>query len=85
MDSVSQLAALLGAARAALFLESVELGDPRLALTLADACEELAARVPRAGDLAAEAADAWRARRPPGVGLLRQLEGVVGALPPYAA
>jgi predicted nucleotidyltransferase len=84
MDSVSQLAALLGAARAGLFLESVELGHPRLALTLTDACDELGMRAPRVADLAAEAADAWRSRRPPSVALLQELEGAVRALPPYA-
>jgi len=84
-DSAGHLAALLGATRAALFLESIELGEPRLPLTLMDACAELGARTPRAAGLAAEAADAWRARRPPSAGLLKQLEGVVGGLPPYAA
>jgi predicted nucleotidyltransferase len=81
-DSVGDLAAVLAAARAALFLQSVQQGEPRLALTLAAVCTELASRVPGSAGVAAEAAAAWQDRRVPTPKLMRCLESAVRSVPP---
>jgi len=79
---------LLSAARAALFLESVEQGSPALPLRLGDVAAALAARGPGLGD-AAEAFAALDAgcgnqvRLPPE--LLAQFRGEVESLPVYAS
>jgi hypothetical protein len=83
--SVGELAARLAAIRAALFLQSVRLGEPRLALTLPAACAELAARKPGSAGLAAEAAAAWRTGQPPSPGVVRSLADVARELAPSAA
>lgn len=55
-----ELGMLLTAARAALFLETLLEGEPRLALTVTQAARELAARSSRAPVVAEEALDAYR-------------------------
>jgi predicted nucleotidyltransferase len=81
-----ELAMLLTAARAALFLESVEAGSPELAVTLDAVVERLGARDGRAGDLAAEALAQWRSTRgrPDVLDLVHGLRQVVRELEPFA-
>lgn len=82
------LAMLLSAARAAIFLEGVEAGEPELAVTLSAAAERLAARGPHARGVAEEAQAAYHAAR--GEGSRRQettlaaLLGLVRGLPAYS-
>jgi hypothetical protein len=75
---------LLTAARAALFLESVEQGNPRLPLTVAALAEEIAQKVPQAATIAEEARDNYRAYRLHEANadqrVVEALRGVVGAL-----
>jgi hypothetical protein len=79
----------LTAARAALFHESVAAGKPRLAVTVAAAAVELAARLPREGAAIEESAAAYRRCRlessqPPQAPVLA-LRRAVLQLPIYAA
>lgn len=55
-----QLGRLLTAARAALFLESVEDGTPELCLTVAETARRLAARFPAAATITDEALGSYR-------------------------
>jgi len=81
------LGILMGAARAALFLESVEADEPRLALTASAALDLLGRRVEGAQPVAERAWEAYVAdvdyapRAPAGV--VRDLEHVVRDLPAY--
>jgi hypothetical protein len=79
---------LLSAARAALFLESVEAGAPRLALTHEAAVRDLANRDFVAGEAAREALEALRTcmreSRPPSHRAVGWLREVVGDLPAYS-
>jgi hypothetical protein len=82
------LGLLLSAARAALFLESVEQGSPTLALSLGDVPAALAARGRRLGD-AAEACAALDSDRgnwlPPPPKLVARFRAEVESLPVYAS
>ncbi len=83
---IEDLARLLTAARAALFLESVSEGDPELALPLSAVAEQLAARDGNAGAVATEAVEAYRISRGDGgspVCSLAALSAVVQSLPSY--
>jgi hypothetical protein len=75
---------LLTAARAALFLESLEQGNPRLPLTMSAVAEEIAEKIPQAGTIAEEARDNYRAYRRQEASVDRRaveaLRSVVGAL-----
>jgi hypothetical protein len=75
---------LLTAARAALFLESLEEGNPRLPLTMAAVAKEIAEKVPHATTIAEEACDNYRAYRLQEASaderVVEALRGVVGAL-----
>jgi hypothetical protein len=77
-----QIGMLLTAARAALFLETLEAGAPELAVTLDAVAEQLG----EIGDEALarlRAADVWTGRSGPE--LVRDLRAVVGGLNPYEA
>ncbi len=82
------LAMLLSAARAAIFLESLEEGEPELAVTLAASAEQLAARRPSAraaaDDALAAYAGAATGGAPPPARTCRALLDVVRQLPAYA-
>ena len=80
------LGRLLTAARAALFLRSIEDGDPELALTVAATAKALAARFPGVADdsLACYRAFA-HAGAPPPAATVSALREVVLALPAYAS
>ncbi|NNE35556.1 MAG: hypothetical protein HKN13_09975 [Rhodothermales bacterium] len=80
---------LLVAARAAIFLETLQRGEPRLALDGSSICSELGQRGGVAATIASAARDAWRARNSAGVvpdsSLMRELLSVVRALPAYSS
>jgi hypothetical protein len=87
-DGVEQLGRLLTAARAALFLESLEVGEPELALPIAAVAERLGARDSRASGSAAEAVETYRTCRrddgaPPAT-TIAALDEIVRRLPAYA-
>ena len=86
--SARSLGTLLSAARAALFLESVEQGDPELALTVAKAADLLGARLPGAHAVAEEALGSYRAARLEGAPVdtrtVSALLGCLRRLPAYA-
>ena len=83
-----QLGDLLACARASLFLESVEAGDPELPLTAAATTSALAARSSAARSVAEEALGAFRAFAGDGSGpseaTVAALRRVVMELPGYA-
>ena len=85
----SKLATLLGAARAALFLESLQGGDPELPLTITETARRLAERSAKARTVAQEALGHYRefaARRtPPPATTLAAMRDLVSELPAYAA
>ena len=78
---------LFTAARAALFLESLEAGAPELPLTAAAVARRLGDSAGGSGDLACEAFERFRAGREEGLplpqGLLAAFEGVVRDLRAY--
>jgi hypothetical protein len=82
------LAFLLGAARAALFLESVRAGEPELCLTMAETVRKLAVHSPAAASAAGEALggddalDHDHLTEPPPSAIAALRETVLG-LPPY--
>lgn len=79
---------LVSAVRAALFLESVEAGEPKLPLTIASTLEALALRSESERDTAEAVAEAYAdfaaSRRAPPATTFRELERVVRRLSPYA-
>lgn len=78
---------LLCAARAALFLESLERHTPRLTLTPAATVSSLAARDPSAGEIGPAVLTLLSERVPrrPDLAVLMRLRAAVIRLPPYAA
>jgi hypothetical protein len=87
--TVASLARLFTAARAACFLESVDSGTPRLALTLAAVAEQLADSRRGSRSVAEEALATYRACRLDGTSpddrVVRALRDVVGGLDVYAS
>jgi len=81
------LGLLLGAARAALFLQSLEESRPELAVTLAATAERLAAEQPGSAVLLEEATGAYRAWREdgpaPDLEAVTALRGLIEGLPAY--
>ena len=81
------LGLLLGAARAALFQQSLEESGPELALTLAATAGRLAAEQPGSAGLLEEAAGAYRAWREdgpaPDLEAVTALRGLIERLPAY--
>ena len=75
---------LITATRAALFLESVQGGAPRLAVTLEAVVAELADRDTIAGELLAEAVAAYRGRSTPSLRHGAELRQIVGSLDCFA-
>lgn len=86
--TIRSLARVLTAARAALFLGSIERGMPQLTITLAAVTKQLAIERPEARDLVEEALRTYRACRlhgtSPDARLVGMLRDVVVRLPPYA-
>jgi hypothetical protein len=86
-QSTLSLAKLLTAARAALFLRSLERGEPELALTVEATVRALAESGDDRGGAAAGAAEAYRVARlgdgPPGEEIVEAMRGLVLALPAY--
>jgi hypothetical protein len=82
------LAKLLTAARAALFLQSLDQGEPELAVTVSDTAQGLAQSGHDPAGTAGEAAEAYRAARlgqgPPPPGIVEALRGLVFGLPAYS-
>jgi hypothetical protein len=82
------LGSLLTAARAALFLESLQAGEPALALTVTETARRLAERSPAARGIAEEALGAYRAlaseRTPPSPQIIAATRRLVRGLPAYA-
>jgi hypothetical protein len=80
-------ARLFAAARAALFLESVEQGDPELVLTAAAASERLRDRAPADASVVDEACAGYlegrESGRPAPPGLAERFRGLVRALPAF--
>jgi len=86
-DDPTELGRLLSAARGALFLESVEDGDPELCLTAVETARRLARRSPAWRSVAEEAIDGYSGfvqdgRRPP-PGAAAALRDLVGDLPAF--
>jgi hypothetical protein len=81
------LAMLISAVRAALFLESVEVGEPQLPLTIAATLEALAVKSESQREVAESAAEGYAdfaaLGRAPSVPAVRGLERVVRRLTPY--
>jgi nucleotidyltransferase-like protein len=88
-DGLGQLGRLMTAARAGLFLESLEAGDPELALPVGAVAERLAARDSRASSAATDAGEMFRTcrrdNRTPPASLIVAMDGIVRRLPAYAA
>lgn len=88
-ERLDDLAKLFTAARAALFLASLDDGDPELALPLAAVADRLAARDPRAAAAAVEAVEVYRAARrddtPVAAHAVSGLSEAVTRLPAYRA
>jgi hypothetical protein len=82
------LAKLLTAARAALFLQSLDQGEPELAVTVSDTAQGLAQSGHDPAGTAGEAGEAYRAARlgqgPPPPGVVEALRGLVLGLPAYS-
>jgi hypothetical protein len=87
-EDSTALASPLNAARAALFHDSVEAGEPELPLTMAATVERLASLYPEARTAAEEAYDGYRAwrvdGRSPPRGVAAALHRLVRRLPGYA-
>jgi hypothetical protein len=85
--SAETLGMLVTAARAALFLESLEEGEPELALTVSDVAHLLAARQPGTQAVVEEGFGSYRTARlesvPPSPDLVSSLRRVVVSLPAY--
>jgi hypothetical protein len=81
------LGALLTAARAAQFLESVQAGEPRLAVTVTESSRRLAERSPSARTVTEEAMGAYRRLvrewKPPSSRTIAGLRELVRGLPAY--
>jgi predicted nucleotidyltransferase len=81
------LGLLLGAARAALFEQSIQLGEPELAVTVVAAADRLASEHPGSANLLEEASGAYRAWRAggeaPGGEVLAAVRQLIGRLPAY--
>jgi hypothetical protein len=86
--SLRAVARLLTAARAGLFLESIETGDPELLLTAAAVVDRLSEGRAGARTVAESALEAYRAgladRVPPSADTVAPLRNLVAALPAYA-
>jgi hypothetical protein len=88
-QSTLSLAKLLTAARAGLFLQSLDEEVPTLPLTVADAAQQLAESGHDRGGAAARAVEAYRAARlddsPPSEDVVKALRELVLGLPVYSA
>jgi hypothetical protein len=86
--SARSLAMLLSAARSALLLESVERGEPTLAVTASGVGQLLAERSSGTVAIAEEALDAYhgalRNGAPPAATVVERLDELVAGLPPFA-
>jgi glycosyltransferase involved in cell wall biosynthesis len=86
-DPVEELGRLFTAARASLFLQSVESGDPELPLTVAATAQRLADAGEGQAALAEESVAAYRVgrleRKPPRDELVASLRALVEGLPTY--
>jgi hypothetical protein len=86
--SAHALATLLSAARAALLLETVQQGEPALALTAAGIAQLLAERGDEEGRVAAESVEAYERAvtggAAPPARVVERLDALVGALPGLA-
>jgi hypothetical protein len=86
-EAGTALGLLLGAARAALFRQSVEEGEPELALTVSAAADRLAAEYPGSATLLEEASGAYRAWRgggePPERKAVIAVRRLIESLPAY--
>jgi hypothetical protein len=84
-----ELGMLLTGARAALFLESLREGEPRLALTVGEAARQLGERSTGARAVAEEALARYREfardRTPPPVATVSAMRQLVRSLPAFAA
>jgi hypothetical protein len=79
---------LVSAVRAALFMESLNVGEPQIPLTIAATLEALAVRSESERGTAEAAAEAYAdyaaLRRAPSAGTVRALDRVVRRLPAYS-